>query len=263
MAKKDPPPPPPPPPNVKVTQEDGVDPQLILTLATLDGMPFHAKIEVDLTIRNVNDRRVFGHARTVDYVRDSEFTIPINYSDSLGEWKRAVEMDGAMLGYGVAIHLFHEDGREEHKFHTAYMSPRDAPPIEVEGVENQFATDAAHTSIPSLEEGFIPAGTVLQKGQKYFGPHGLFYVSFQDDGNLCTKHDRDEGFIWGSHNMNGVPLYGSRAEFSPEGSIVIYSPEDENEMMWSTETEGGAYLSITEDGIPVILDQEGHPMWMG
>ena len=229
----------------------------------MDGMPFHAKIEVDLTIRNVNDRRVFGHARTVDYIREPECIIPVNYSDSLGEWKRAVEMEGAMLGYAVTIHLIYEDGREESKLHKAYMSPRDAPPIHVEGIVNQFATDKAPTAIPTIEQGFIPAGTELQKGQKYFGPHGLFYISFQTDGNICTKHDRDEGFIWGSHNYYGVPLDGSRAEFNTKGSLVIYAPDQPEEIMWSSETPGGAYLTISEEGIPAILDPDGNPMWMG
>lgn len=245
--------------NVEVKSDRSVDPQLILRLGTKDGTPFNAIVEVDLTVRNVNDRRVFGHAKTMDYIREPEVTIPINFNDSLGEWIRACEIPGAQLGYGVAIHLLNDDGSENHTFITKYMTPTNDPPITVEGIWNQYENDK-----PQGDSGVgstLTKGTRLSSGEKFYGPHGLFYISFQEDGNLVVKTIDHDRFHWGSYNHYDVPLGGSHAAMHTDGNLHVY--DKNNELLWRTEIEGGAALSITREGKPVIMNEQEEIVWMG
>ena len=245
--------------NVQVVSDKSRDPQLILTLGTKDGAPFDAIVEVDLIVRNVNDRRVSGHAKTMDYVRTPEVTIPINFNDSLEEWRRASGMRGAQLGYGVSIHLIYEDGTEEHTFITKYMTPTNEPPVTVDGIWNQYENDKPQGD--SMVGSPLTGGTILAKGENFYGPTGIFCITFQEDGNLVVKTVDDDSFRWGSHNHGGAPLHGSHAVVHDDGNLHIYGPNDE--LLWNTEAEGGAAVSIHHDGVPVILDQNGDVIWMG
>lgn len=245
--------------NVEVKSDKAVDPQLILTLATKDGSPFNAVVEVDLTVRNVQDRRVFGHARTMDIVRDAEVTIPINFNDSIKEWKRACGIPGAQLGYGVAVHLYDEDGNEQLAHLYDYMTPTYDPPITMDGVWNQYDNDQV---IDHSGEGSpLAPGTILTKGDKFNGPNGVFYLSFQHDGNLVVKAIDGDHFWWGSHNHIGVPLGGTHATVEADGNLHIY--DENNGLLWRSESENGAAVFIDESGKPVVLDDTGEINWMG
>lgn len=251
--------PPPRTDNVEVKSDKSVDPQLILTLVTKDGNPFNARIELDLVVRNVNDRRVTGHAETIDYIRESEVTIPINFNDTVGEWRRASGMRGAQLGYGVSIHLVYEDGREEHTWIGGYMSPTNEPPIEVEGIRNQYEMDHRPDDFALRAGEPLTEGTVLHKGEKYHCPNGIFYVGIQDDGNVVVKSIDEDFHQWDSYTSHHVPLSVEFAMVETGGNLHLYDAD--HNLLWMTESEGGAFFSVDGEGRPVVLGHSGEVVW--
>ena len=130
-----------PPEKVKVESGKAVDPQFILKFATTDGSNFNAKISIDLTVRNVDDKRVYGHAETIGIVRKSSITIPVNFNDTIEDWNRVVEMPGAQLGYGFSLVLTGENGESQSRWIGGYMSPTNDPPITSDEVVNHYQND--------------------------------------------------------------------------------------------------------------------------
>lgn len=245
--------------NVVVTSDKSRDPQLVLTLATKDGTSFDAKIEVDLVVFNVNNERVIGHAYTLDYVRDSSVTIPVNFNDRLTDWKRVCGMPGARLAYRAAIHLLYKDGSYDTTIVRKHLIPTYDPPITLNGIENQFANDVS----PDRPEGngLIPVGTKMKKGDVFHCPNGIFYLSFQEDGNLVVKAIDGEHFWWGSYNDAKAPMEGEYAKVHEDGNLHIYNAN--NELMWRTDVSGGVALSINTEGHPVILNDKQEEIWEG
>lgn len=161
-----------PPEKVKVESGKAVDPQYIVKLATEDGSNFNAKISIDLIVRNVDDKRVYGHAETIDIVRKPNITIPINFNDAIEDWNRVVEMKGALLGYGFHLHLVNENGDVQSRSFYGYMSPTNDPPITSDEVVNHYQNDPTPALARSLEAPVVAeassTGPSLQKAIPHF-----------------------------------------------------------------------------------------------
>ncbi|WP_020538920.1 hypothetical protein [Lewinella cohaerens] len=161
-----------PPEKVKVESGKAVDPQYIVKLVTTDGGNFNAKISIDLTVRNVDDKRVYGHAETIDIVRKSEITIPINFNDAIEDWNRVCEMEGAQLGYGFSLTLISENGTSQSRWVSGYMSPTNDPPMTSDEVVNHYQNDPAPAVARSLEEPVLAeassTGSSFQKAMPHF-----------------------------------------------------------------------------------------------
>lgn len=106
---------------------------------------------------------------------------------------------------------------------------------------------------PSINPGFM-----FRRGAKIYSSNRLYYLSFQNDGNLVLA-TKNEDALWSSATDNK----GGRAEFQDDGNIVIY--DSYNKPIWSrstnTSNRGARKLKIQDDGNLVIYNEGNSPIW--
>lgn len=107
----------------------------------------------------------------------------------------------------------------------------------------------------------IAGETGLPKGEKFHGPNGQYYLSFQTDGNLVVKTIEGNHFRWGSYNNAGAPLRGAYGKVQADGNMSIYNKSGQE--IWHTNASGGATVSINSAGKPIILAADGSTVWTG
>jgi Putative Ig domain len=133
------------------------------------------------------------------------------------------------------------------------------------------ASDLAPFYVPLASSGPAGAGTVLASGdmltagESIESPSGLFELTMQTDGNLVTYHPGLRGSI--GHGPADWSTYtdgsGSANYLTMEttGDLVLH--HSGGATLWDSGTLGhdGAHLELMPDGMLIIFDTSGEPIW--
>jgi hypothetical protein len=110
-----------------------------------------------------------------------------------------------------------------------------------------------NATIPS-----IARGTTLEVGTKHFTKSRDYYLVLQIDGNLVV-YDKNDEFVWGSHNDAQAPLAGTRAELQMSGNFVLLDAR--GTVIWETGVENPEAVLAIETRRLKVVDQANQTLW--
>jgi len=99
------------------------------------------------------------------------------------------------------------------------------------------------------------AGETLLTNQKMYSPNRAFYLTMQEDGNLCVYRTNDNSFIWCSmvYGFNNAALV-----MQNDGNLVVYNGS--HEPKWSSKTHpffNSKFNNSRNTPVKLMLDNKG------
>lgn len=180
-------------------------------------------------------------------------------SNTAGKGQRAAfQNDGNLVVYGPresVVYSTNTNGRSANR-----LTMQDDGNLVIYSRAKPLWSSNTNTDNNASNSGFrdpsINPGFMFRRGVKIYSSNRLYYLSFQNDGNLVLAKKNGEP-LWSSATDNK----GGRAEFQDDGNLVIY--DSYNKAIWSANTSnrGGRKLKIQDDGNLVIYNENNSPIW--
>ncbi|OPB92594.1 hypothetical protein [Elizabethkingia occulta] len=119
--------------------------------------------------------------------------------------------------------------------------------------DNEFDTTSKVYSL-----GEIPKGFRFNTEEKIYSKNRLYYLCFQDDGNLVLYREGYTRALWAT----GTDGMGSAAEFQESGNLVVYNGDGRIIYTSNTARKDAERLSVQGNGSLVIYNYDNIPVWI-